>query len=147
MIKIFNKKLDIQINIGNVDWVTFTPRDYEEVPNVIIEFKNGFNFFEHAENCTDCGRFFSDFGSKTFDWYIEYMDKVKRLDLSTLDGKEYYNNKIQMNYSLHTFGTTMKLIIHSLSTDTADIEKYKEWLIENEDYETACLLRDLHKID
>jgi protein-arginine kinase activator protein McsA len=147
MIKIFNTKLDVQINIELEDWVTFTPLDYQDVPNVIIELKNGFDFSRHARQCDDCGKFLSEFGSNTLDWYISYSGKIKRLDLSTLNSKEYYNNQIVFTNSEHDYGTKLKLMIHSLSTDKNDIQEYLERVLKNEDYETACKIRDLDKVD
>lgn len=145
MISIFNKKLDFQINIGKVDWITFMPREFEEVPNVVIEMKNGFNFMRHGETCKECGKFLSDFGSNTLDWFIKYDDKIKRLDLSTLGSKEYFSNHIVFTNSIYDYGTRLKLIIHPLTTEKEDIQKYLAELIEREDYETACLVRDLDK--
>lgn len=147
MISIFNKKLGVQINIADVDWVIITPREYDEIPNVIIEMKNGFNFMRHAQSCDECAKFVSALGTKTLDWYISYNNKVKRLDLTTLNSKEFFNNQLSYINSYYNYGTTMKLIIHPLSTDKEDIETYLQELLEREDYETACLIRDLTPIE
>lgn len=143
MISIFNKKLDVRINIGDVDWITFMPREYEEVPNVVIELKNGFDFMRHARTCAECGKFMDAFGTKTLDWYISYNDNTKRLDLSTLNSKEYFNNHLVFTNSYYDYGTRIKLIIHQLSTNKEEIESYLQELVQREDYETACLIRDL----
>jgi hypothetical protein len=145
MISIFNKKLDTLIKIGNVDWITFMPREYEDKPNVIIEFGNGFHFARHAQKCEDCGLFLKAFGSKTLDWYITYNEKIHRLDLSTLGSKDYYDNEIKFTSSTYNYGTRMKLIIHPMTTDDGDIQSFLKRAIADEDYETACLIRDLEK--
>lgn len=147
MISIFNKKLDVQINIGDVDWIQFTPREYDDIPNVIIEMKNGFDYMRHAQTCDECGKFISALGTKSLDWYISYNNKIMRLDLTTLNSKEFFNNHLTYTNSYYKYGTTMKLIIHPLSTNKADIENYLKELIEKEDYETACLIRDLTPLD
>jgi hypothetical protein len=54
MIKIFNRKLQFEISIEEIDQVIFTPRDYDEVPFVKIELKN-FDFHRHSKTCKDCG--------------------------------------------------------------------------------------------
>lgn len=101
----------------------------------------------HAMTCDDCTQFVKAFGTKSLDWYIYYNEKTKRLDLSTLNSKKFYNNHIRYINSDYKHGTTMKLIIHPLSTDKADIENYLQELIKKEDYETACLIRDLNKLN
>ncbi|MFD0962501.1 hypothetical protein [Pseudofulvibacter geojedonensis] len=147
MISIFNKKLEVHINISDVDWIKFTPREYEDIPNVIIEMKNGFDFIRHSQTCDECRKFVSALATNSLDWYISYNDKIKRLDLSTLNSKEYYNNHLTYTNSDYNYGTTIKLIIHPLSTDKVDIENYLQELLEREDYETACLIRDLTPIE
>lgn len=147
MISIFNKKNDVQINIDDVFWVQFSPREYDDIPNVIIELKNGFDFIRHSLSCEDCGKFVAAFGTKSLDWYISFNNKIMRLDLSTLNSNEFYNNQLTYTNSYYNFGTTIKLIIHPLSTNKLEIENYLKQLIEKEDYETACLVRDLTPID
>lgn len=146
MITIFNKKLNTEIYIDDkADWVTFTPRYYDEIPYVIIELKHGFNFTHHASNCKDCKSFLNAFGTKTLDWYINFCDKTKRLDLSTLNSKECFNNQINFTISKFDYGTRLKLMIHPLSTKKKDIENYLAELIKDENYDEACLIRDLDK--
>ena len=61
MIKIFNKKLNSEIQIDeSADWIQFNPRDYEDKPYVVIEMKE-FSFPHHANKCSDCKKFLDFF--------------------------------------------------------------------------------------
>lgn len=143
MIRIFNPKLNTQIIIEKSDWVNFMPRDYEDIPNVIIEFKNGFNFLKHAKTCKGCKRFVQDFGKSTIEWYIQFNEKTLRLDLSNFKEGSYYSNKASFTSSSYMYGSTLKLIVHKLSTDKEEIQAYLNELVKNERFEEACMVRDL----
>lgn len=143
MIKIFNKKTNATILIDEkVDWIQFTPRDYEEKPYVIIEMKE-FSFPHHAIKCSDCKKFLESFGKETFDWYITYNDKTFRLDTRQIGKKGYPENEIKITHSDYNPGTKMTLVFHSIPTDKLEINNLLEIAVEKEDYENACILRDL----
>tara|TARA_B100001971_G_C18130634_1_gene504608 strand:+ start:154 stop:597 length:444 start_codon:yes stop_codon:yes gene_type:complete len=144
MIKIFNKKLNSEILIDEtVDWIQFNPRDYEDKPYVIIEMKE-FSFLHHAENCTDCKKFLDSFGKESVDWYISYSDKIFRLDTQQIGMKGYPQNEIKLTtMSEYNSGTKMTLVFHSLPTNKIELQKLLESAVDNEEYENACILRDL----
>jgi len=146
MIKIFNPKLEVEILIEQSEWVSFMPRDYEDIPNVILEFQNGFNFIAHAKICNDCKQFVKAFGTKNIEWYIKYNNKIMRLDLSDFSNK-YNSNKINFTNSYYMYGSRLKLNIHELSLDKEEIQKYLDVLISNEKYEEACMVRDLTNLN
>lgn len=143
MITIFNKKLNVEILINNKsDLIQFTPRDYEEKPYVIIEIKD-FNFIEHTRKCADCNKFFYSFGKNSADWYISYSDKTYRLDMKELGKNHYPSNKITITHSEYNAGTKLILRFHELPMKIEELEKLLMISVELEDYEQACIIRDL----
>ena len=117
MIRIFNSKLKKEIQIDpSYPQVSLTPNDWQQDnPHIIIKLEAN-NFFSHAQTCEDCLSFQKAFGTNTHDWYIEYLGRVKRLDLSTLS-KRPSDNHISYNNSAWWYGTTLKL---NLDTDTKE---------------------------
>lgn len=117
MIKIFNKKTDHSILIDEtLPQVHFKPMDYDEQnPHVCIDLE-GLNLSNHARSCDDCSALLNAFGSRTVDWHIEYLGKVKRLDLSTL-GTTFTDNKLAFTGEAYFLGTRLKL---NIDTDTVD---------------------------
>ncbi len=145
MKRIFNKKIEAEILIDeNVEWIQFNPRDYEEKPYVIIEMKQ-FNFAAHANKCSDCKKFLDSFGKESLDWYISYSDKVFRLDTGQIGQKGFPKNEIKFTISDYNPGTKLTLVFHKLPTDKTEIKTLLEIAVEKEDYENACILRDLIK--
>lgn len=143
MIKIENKKLKVEILFDeNVNWIQFSPRDYEDKPYVIIEMKN-FNFFEHVKKCCECKKFIDSFGKETTDWFISYNKKIFRLDTKEIGIKTYPSNKITITNSDYNPGTKLILLFHEFQANKNELEKLLVTAIENEDYERACILRDL----
>lgn len=143
MIKIFNRKIDSEILIDeNVPWIQFYPRDYEEVPHVIIEMKD-FNFFKHSNNCNDCNKFLNSFGKESVDWYISYNCKIFRLSTSEIGSGKYLSNKITLFDSPYFSGTKITLLFNELPTDKNELQKLLDESLINEEYEKSCLLRDL----
>jgi hypothetical protein len=147
MITIFNNKLNVTIEFDATDWIQFTPRLYEDPPNVIIEMKNGFNYFHHAHTCEDCKTFIQALGIDSLDWYISYDQVIKRLDMASIGGREYYVNSLVYEVSSYTQGTKLKLIIHPLGTSEKERQEYLQELVDREDYEGACKIRDLKPIE
>lgn len=143
MIRIFNPKLNTEIIIEKSEWVTFMPRDYEDIPNVIIEFHNGFNFLTHAKTCKDCQKFVQAFGTLNMEWYIQFNEKILRLDLVNFNNDSYYSNKASFTNSSYVYGSTLKLKVHKLSTNKEEIQAYLNELVKKERFEEACMVRDL----
>lgn len=143
MITIFNKKLNVEILINDkADFIQFSPRDYEEKPYVVIEIKN-FNLIEHSIKCVDCNKFLNSFGKNSTDWYISYSDKTYRLDMNELGKKNYPSNKITLTHSEYNSGTKLILRFHELPMKLEELEKLLMFSVEQEDYEQACIIRDL----
>lgn len=143
MIKIFNKKLNSEILIDeSVDWIQFSPRDYEEKPFVVIEMKE-FSFLQHANKCSDCKKFLDSFGKESVDWYISYSNKIFRLDTKQIGIKGHAENEIKVTMSDYNPGTKMTFVFHRLPTDKVELQNLLESAVDNEDYENACILRDL----
>ncbi|MGG5485574.1 hypothetical protein [Gaetbulibacter sp. PBL-D1] len=143
MIKIFNKTLNSEILIDeSADWIQFTPRDYEEKPYVIIEM-NKFNFLHHANKCSECKKFLDSFGQESVDWHISYSNKIFRLDTKQIGIKGYSENEIKVTMSDYNPGTKMTLVFHNLPNDKVELHNLLELAVVNEDYENACVLRDL----
>lgn len=143
MISLFNKKLDVKILIDEkADWIHFNPRDYEDVPYVIIEMKE-FSFHHHASKCKDCKTFLESFGEESVDWYISYDSKIFRLDTERIGKSGYPQNEIKVTMSDYNPGTKMTLVFHKLPTDKEDLEVHLKSAEENEDYKKACVIRDL----
>ena len=140
MIRIFNIKEERAILIDEKSsMVTFYDNDWnEENPHLVIELK-GFHFSHHAMTCEDCGAFQKAFGTKSTDWFIDYPEKTKRLDLSNF-GKTMDENQMVFRISEFDNGTKMKLNIDADTVESLG-EKLKVHL-DREDYEGCCKIRD-----
>ena len=122
MIRIFNKKIGSQILIDETcSWIKFIPKDYESPPHCIIEMDD-FDFYKHTFKCADCGSFYNDFGSKTTDWCINYMNKVFRIDLTFSKDQEKHGLGYKQISSDYQNGTFLKLYFHEFSTDKAELK-------------------------
>jgi hypothetical protein len=142
MISIFNKKKDLEILIDeSIPQVTFTPRDYEEIPNVEIEIR-GFAFNHHSLTCNTCKSFSDSFGTTTLDWYIKFMGKTRRLDLSNF-GNKFSDNHSNYTNSKFKYDSTLKLNLYPDNKE--EIEQRMNSAVELERYEEACIWRDLLK--
>lgn len=140
MIKIFNKKTDHAILIDEkLPQVHFKPMDYQERnPHIFIELE-GLNFSHHAVTCEDCSALIKSFGTKTVDWHIEYLEKVKRLDLSTL-GNSPTDNHLSFDGQAYFLGTRLKLNIDTDTVETLEhrLQKYEA----DENYEGCSIVFD-----
>lgn len=143
MIRIFNEKLNLEIKIDEKsEWIQLTPRDYEDNPHVIIEFK-GFDLLRHAEKCADCTKFIDTFGKDSLDWHISYLDKVFRLDTKEIGNRIYPSNEIKVINSEFNSGTKMTLVFHLLRLSKDELKKLLKEAEKLENYENACIIRDL----
>ncbi len=132
MIIIFNKKINKSIYIDeSLPQVDFAVNDWQEDnPHLIIKLQD-INFSHHALTCEDCSAFQQSFGTETADWYVQYLGKIQRLDLSTL-GKNHSENQLNWTMSYFFSGSTIKL---NLDTDTIDSLREKLKIKEElEDY-------------
>lgn len=140
MIKIYNRKISKEIIIEDNANVIIEPHNYDaENPHFRIELPC-IDFFNHAETCSDCGAFLKAFGTKTFDWYLEYKNVSYRLNLEKLGGKDFSNNQLIGKAGYYFSGTEMKLIL-----DKDTIESLTEKLGEyeaKEEYEKCIYVRD-----
>lgn len=145
MIKIFNTKQEVEILIDDaVDWIQFTPRDYEITPYLKIEMK-GFDFLTHAQNCGECRKFLDSYGNDDFNWIIEFNGKSFRLDMATLN-KGYGENQIKQVTSDMFSGSVLVLRFNKeLPVDKKELKLKLESVVSIEDYERACVIRDLIK--
>jgi hypothetical protein len=143
MIKISNKKLGRSILIDDsVDWVVFTPKDYDDPPHVVIEFKN-FNYLIHATHCQDCKEFIESFSKDSRDWYLSWGNKVFSLRTDDLGQKGYGENQIKHTVSDYDDSSKLTLVFHDLPNDNDQLKARLQAVLQEEDYETACLIRDL----
>jgi hypothetical protein len=142
MITIFNKKQGFEISIDDLfPQVTFTPRDYEDIPFVQIELR-GINFHHHSQTCKDCKAFIASFGTNTLDWFISYSGKRKRLDLSNFSGK-YFDNHSTYKVSEFDNSSTLKLNLNKLPDSKEELEILLKEDIKSERYERCCIWRNL----
>ena len=141
-ITIFNNKTTDKIIIEISENVFFHPKFYDPNPSAEIIFNNGFDFLRHSQSCLSCKKFLLAFGTATIDWCLLYDNKTYRLNLLTLNGKDFYKNQIKYSISEFLFGTTMKLFIHQIPTDREGLKASLEHALLIEDYEMACLIRD-----
>jgi len=139
-IKIYNPKSNNEILIDtSISGVIFHPRTYEEKPYFEIKLLNGFNLMNHAKTCADCGAFVNSLGKDTLDWYLNYNDKTYRLSLEKLGS----DTKFKYNNSYFEFGTILYLPVHEIPVDLDELIKLRDDLLQEEDYEKACVIRDL----
>ena len=140
MIRIFNKKISAAILIDETSsCVSFAPNHYhEDSPHIEIRIWR-FNFSLHCYSCSDCKAFQESFGTTTKDWYVEYMGKIRLLDLYEL-GTEYGKNTFQYQSGETFSGTIFKI---NLSKNTIEnLSKKLEEAILSEEYEKCCIIRD-----
>ena len=142
MIVIFNNKLGVEIRIDDtLPFVTLTPRDYDDSPYVKIELK-GFHFFSHANECKDCKAFLNSFGTTNFDWFVSYLNKTKRLDLSKLN-KQYDSNNLNFKISEFDNCSTFKLNLSLIPENEDDLKIELEKEEKRENYEMCIIYRDI----
>jgi hypothetical protein len=140
IIRIFNPKSNHEILINtSASGVIFHPKAYEDKPYFEIKLLNGFNLHRHSLTCEDCGAFVKSLGKETVDWYLEFNKNTYRLSLEKLgtDTKFKYIN------SEDEFGTILQLTVHEIPVDISSLIKLRDDLIEEENYEKACIIRDL----
>jgi hypothetical protein len=95
---------------SNDDNVIFSPYDYLDDPYVEIRINNLF-FSEHLKSgCIDCNEFYNDLGTNK-KWFIEYNDKIYRLDLREFNSKKLNKNSLIQSNCYFDNGTTFKLIL------------------------------------
>ena len=145
MIKIFSIKQEVEILIDDaVDWIQFTPRDYEIDPYVKIEMK-GFYFLTLAQNCLECRKILDSYGNDDFNWIIEYNGKAFRLHMAKLN-KRYGENQIKQVTSDMFSGSVLVLRFNKeLPVDKKELNVKLESAVSIEDYQRACFIRDLIK--
>ncbi len=142
MIKIFNKKLKTEIQIDDsLSFVTFSRNEYDDIPSIKIELK-GFDFLAHTYTCKDCKSFLDSMGTSTTDWFVEYSNFVKRLDLSKL-GKKFEDNNLRFRISEFDNGSVLKLNLSSIPDKKEELELLIQKEANDENYEYCAVLRDI----
>ncbi|TPD71092.1 hypothetical protein [Flavobacterium microcysteis] len=145
MIEIFNNKTNSKITIDDLDVdVQLLPRHYEDIPYVIIELNN-IDWVRHSYACKDCKSFRESFGSGDVNWHISYLGKTYRLNMDSLGGDKYPSNQIVSKLSDYQSGTFLTLIFSDIPIETDEIQKLLNKEVDNENYEKACILRDIIK--
>jgi hypothetical protein len=143
MLKIYNRTNNDSILIDDkLGWVMVNLRDYDYPPHVIIEL-NGFDFMRHARSCKDCNSFMEalKFGSK--DWFLEFLGKKYLIYTKSLGSKEFGENQIKFTNSEYNFGTRIQFEV--LRMDPNQLKELEITAVEEDDFENACLYRDLQK--
>ena len=141
-IRIFNPKSNHEILIEtSMSWVFFHPRTYDEHPYFEIKLLNGFNLMSHASSCLDCDAFIKSLGTDTVNWYLEYDNCTYRLNLEKLGT----DTKLKYINSFYEFGTVLQLRIHEIPVDIKGLNELREVLVSNNEFEKACIIRDLIK--
>ena len=130
MIRIFNIKTFNSIKIALDSHIFLSPNDYdEENPHIKILMEH-FDFGSHSGKCNDCKALLDAFGSNTTDWYVEYLDKTRRLNL------ELFGNKQNDNHCIYTIsdifnGTELKLNIDTDTIESLEKKLVAEVAVEN----------------
>jgi hypothetical protein len=117
-------------------------RDYDDPPHVVIDL-NGFDFMRHTRSCKDCNSFFDALKSKSEDWLMDFNGKKYFIRMNDLGIKKFGKNQIKMTQSEYNFGTRIQIEI--LKLDKLELDELELNSVEMEDYEGACLYRDLKK--
>jgi hypothetical protein len=144
MLKIYNQVSNECILIDDqVGWINVTPRDYDQPPHFIIELQNGFDFMRHTRTCKDCNSFMEalKFGSK--DWFLEFLGKKYLIYTKSLGSKEFGENQIKFTNSEYNFGTRIQFEV--LRLDPNQLKELEITAVGEDDFENACLYRDLQK--
>jgi len=141
ILKIYNSKTSSEIIIDDsVDWVIITPVIGVEPKHFKIELR-GFFFNRHIHECNDCRSFLEAFGSNKNDWFIKYNHTKYKIFMDTVGDGSYGGNEIRSKISGYEYGTTMVLSI--LQLNELELNAQLNNSVGNEDYESACLYRDL----
>jgi len=142
MIEIFNRKEDRRIMIDDsLPQVIFMPKDYEDVPHVIIELR-GLNFHTHSLTCKDCKSFINSFGTRNMDWFISYSGKVKRLDLLRFEN-QFLDNHSTFKISEFENGSLLKINLSTLPSDKEELQALLQANSVLENFEYCSLLQNL----
>ena len=142
MVEIYNRSRTVNIKIDDsLDWVQVTPKTYIEPKHIIIEFKNGFDFFQHVNECKECEMLLSSFGSFSNDWFLKYNNSLFKINTDDIGLKEFGSNQIIKKNSFFEFGSKITLSLFELDYD--ELEFLEKKSLETENYETACVFRDL----
>lgn len=138
MIRIFNKKTNKSILIDEtLPHVHFSPLDYyEDNPHILFKIE-GLNLGHHSRTCEDCGSFLNAFGTNTCDWYIDYSNKINRLNLTSF-GQKPTDNQLTFMGSAYFTGTILRL---NIDTDTVEsLEQTLKNFELTENYESCSLI-------
>lgn len=137
MIRIFNslEKKSIILN-NSISMVTFQSNDSDTYnPHIIIEL-NGFHFLNHAKTCFCCRAFKNAIGNNSPHWFVEFSDKLFRLDLKRV-GKEAGDNQLTLIPSASSTGTKLKI---NLDKEKVDFPNDKLSLLSNMDEGDVCAI-------
>jgi hypothetical protein len=144
MLKIYNRiNQDTIVIDEKLSWVMVNLRDYDDPPHIIIDLNNGFDFMRHTRTCHDCRSFFKGLKSNSKDWLINFNEKKYFIQMNDLGTKEFGKNYIVMTNSEFNYGTRIQLEI--LKIDKVELDELELNSVNIEDYEGACLYRDLKK--
>jgi hypothetical protein len=144
MIKIYNEKENITINIDDsMTFVSVNPKYYDEPPHFQIELKNGFNFSRHALHCEECSAFEKALYSGSNDWRLDYNGKKFLIITDSVGSKKYGKNLLKHISSKYQFGTLMQIEVEPL--EVTELHEKELTSVSEENYERACLYRDLQK--
>jgi hypothetical protein len=136
-----NLTLNKEIIFPDSPQIIIHPHEYDDDPYVEIKIGGDFHFLRHSHTCEDCGIFIKEFGTDSLNWFVLYNNNKYRLDMSGLGGQS--SNKILYKTSTYEFGSTLKLYFSKVPIEIEELEKLLASLVQTENYEKACDIRDL----
>jgi len=144
MMKIYNRTNHDAIDIDEkMGWVIINLRDYDDPPHIIIDLINGFDFIRHTRACNNCRSFFEGLKAFSKDWLIDFNGKKYFIKMNDLGTKEFGKNHITMTNSEFNYGTRIQLEV--LKINKVELDELELNSVNIEDFEGACLYRDLKK--
>ncbi|WP_067028804.1 hypothetical protein [Allomuricauda sp. CP2A] len=134
-----NRKQEIENQISIDEYFILQDDEF-----ISIEIGNGFDWYRHSQNCSDCGNFLKSIGSNSFNWFLKSDNKIFMLDLNEFDSEDnHFTNSLSLINSKDFFGTKAKF--RKLEASEQYLNKLRIQLENNEEYERCASLRDAIK--
>jgi hypothetical protein len=144
MIEIINFSKNKMLKFESSNWIQITPKTYFEIPQIEIELKNGFNFFQHSKKCGKCNSFLEKFtGVDQSNWLLKYNNTYYLINTQLKNENGEYISKIKHTISFFEYGT--KFILSLIEINETRLYQLEMNSVQLEDYESACLYRDAAK--
>jgi hypothetical protein len=115
----------------------------KDIKRLLLRVYRRYQTGTNTEAQTHKNSFFDALKSKSEDWLMDFNGKKYFIRMNDLGIKKFGKNQIKMTQSEYNFGTRIQIEI--LKLDKLELDELELNSVEIEDYEGACLYRDLKK--